>query len=124
MAAGSGPSRRRCPPSRHGDPGTVMQPVAGLVIGVLSRRGEPGFEQAHESGDFGGGGAGSDGQGHQDVAPAAAGSVGDGQATGFGDPGQRLGEVGVDDVLAVAFGVEVQGQDVGAAAQVEQDGGG
>ncbi len=35
----SSPSRLRCPPSRHGDPGAVMHPVLGLVIGVLSRLG-------------------------------------------------------------------------------------
>ena len=121
IAAVRGPSRTRWPPWRQAEPGAVMQPVLGLVMGVLSRLGSRDFEQPHEGDDFGDGGGGADRQGHQDVAAAAGGPVGDGDAAGLGDPAQGAAEIGVDGVLAVVFGVEIQSQQGGAATVVERD---
>ena len=81
----------RYPPWRQAEPGAVMQPVSGLVMGVLSRLGSrdsssrmSGLISARVA-------AGADRQGHQDVAAAAGGLVGNGDAAGLGDPAQRAG---------------------------------
>ena len=96
----------------------------GVGHGCFVQAGQSGFEQAHKGDDFGDGGGGADRQGHQDVAAAAGGLVGDGDAAGLGDPAQGAAEIGVDGVLAVVFGVEIQRQQRGAAAVVERDRGG
>ena len=93
----------------------------GVGHGCLVQAGQPRFEQAHEGVDFGERGGGADGQGHENVAAAAGGPVGDGDAAGLGDPAQGAAEISVNNVLAVVFGVEVQRQQGSATLLVEQD---